>query len=79
MACCNGRGRWFARQKAESSSRVLTVAQALAEDAMVFHDKRIVERGTIADLLKSPKDVRTKRLIEAVSASSSQNSPSPPL
>jgi peptide/nickel transport system ATP-binding protein len=45
-----------------------TVAQALAEDAMVFHDKRIVERGAIADLLKAPKDVRTKRLIEAVSA-----------
>lgn len=45
-----------------------TVAQALAEDAMVFHDKRIVERGAIADLLKAPKDLRTKRLIEAVSA-----------
>ncbi|MBI3678126.1 MAG: ABC transporter ATP-binding protein [Proteobacteria bacterium] len=56
-----------------------TVAQALAEDAMVFHDKRIVERGAIADLLKTPKDVRTKRLIEAVSASQQeQKIPSPP-
>ena len=43
-----------------------TVAQALAEEAMVFKDKKIVERGPIVDILRSPKDPYTKSLIEAV-------------
>jgi peptide/nickel transport system ATP-binding protein len=43
-----------------------TVAQALAEEAMVFKDKKIVERGPIVDILKSPKDPYTKGLIDAV-------------
>ena len=42
------------------------MAQALAEEAMVFKDKKIVERGPIVDILRSPKDPYTKSLIEAV-------------
>ena len=43
-----------------------TVAQALAEDAMVFHDGKLVERGAIVDILRSPRDDATKALIAAV-------------
>jgi peptide/nickel transport system ATP-binding protein len=43
-----------------------TVAQALADEAMVFKDKKIVERGPIVDILRAPKDPYTKELIEAV-------------
>ncbi len=43
-----------------------TVAQALADEAMVFRDGKIVERGAIVDLLRDPKDEATKALIEAV-------------
>ena len=44
----------------------LTVAQALADEAMVFREGRVVERGAIVDLIKTPKDEATKALIEAV-------------
>jgi peptide/nickel transport system ATP-binding protein len=43
-----------------------TVAQALAEDAMVFHDGEPVERGAIALMLRDPKQAATKTLIDAV-------------
>jgi peptide/nickel transport system ATP-binding protein len=43
-----------------------TVAQALAEDAMVFHDGKLVERGAIVDILRSPSEDATKALIAAV-------------
>jgi peptide/nickel transport system ATP-binding protein len=47
----------------------LTVAQALADEAMVFQDGKIVERGSIAHLVRNPQHDATKALIEAVSFS----------
>lgn len=44
-----------------------TVAQALADEAMVFQDKKIVERGSISHIVREPKHEATKALIEAVS------------
>jgi len=41
------------------------VAQALAEDAMFFKDRKVVERGPLRDILKNPKDAETRLLIEA--------------
>jgi peptide/nickel transport system ATP-binding protein len=43
-----------------------TVAQALADEAMVFHDGKLVERGSIAHIVREPKHEATKALIEAV-------------
>ncbi len=43
-----------------------TVAQALAEEAMVFHEGVLVERGSVAELVREPKQPATKALIEAV-------------
>lgn len=43
-----------------------TVAQALADEVMVFKDKKIVERGPIVAVLRAPKDPCTKSMIEAV-------------
>lgn len=43
----------------------VAVAQVLAEDAMFFKDGRMVERGALRDILKSPKDEETRRMIEA--------------
>ncbi len=44
----------------------LSVAQALADEVMVFHDGRVVERGVMRDLLRVPKEPATHALIEAV-------------
>jgi len=52
-----------------------TVAQALADEAMVFKDRKLVERGPIVDILKSPKDPYTRRLIEAVTFPGLSQSP----
>ncbi len=41
------------------------VAEALCDDAMVFEKGRLVERGTIAALLRAPKEAATKALVEA--------------
>ena len=43
-----------------------TVAQALADDAMVLKDRRVVERGPIHEILRAPKDAYTRGLIDAV-------------
>ncbi|MEI9996485.1 MAG: ATP-binding cassette domain-containing protein [Rhizomicrobium sp.] len=43
----------------------MSVAQALADDGMVFKDRRVVERGPLRDILKNPKDAETRALIEA--------------
>ncbi len=43
-----------------------TIAQALAEDAMVFEAGKLVERGSIAHLVHAPKHDATKALIDAV-------------
>ena len=52
-----------------------TVAQALADEAMVFKDMELVERGPIVDILKAPKDPYTKSLIEAVTLPGLSQSP----
>ncbi len=44
------------------------VAQVLAEDAMFFKDRRIVERGRLHDILLNPKDEETRAMIEASGA-----------
>lgn len=44
----------------------MSVAQALSEDAMILADKKVVERGSIAHILRDPKHEATKALIEAV-------------
>ncbi len=41
------------------------VARALSEDAMVFKDGQIVERGAIAELIRAPKHPYTRSLVEA--------------
>jgi len=41
------------------------VAQVLAEDAMIFKDRKVVERGALREILKNPKDEETRRLIDA--------------
>ena len=41
------------------------VAQVLAEDAMFFKDRKIVERGPLRDILRNPKDEETRKMIEA--------------
>lgn len=41
------------------------VARALADEALVFHDGRIVERGPISELLQAPKDAQSRMLVEA--------------
>jgi len=41
------------------------VAEALCDEAMVFDSARMVERGPIADLAKSPREAVTKALVEA--------------
>lgn len=62
------------------------VARALARDALVFDSGRVAERGPISDLLQSPKEAATRRLIDvagfpehhkASPAASSANGPSP--
>jgi peptide/nickel transport system ATP-binding protein len=45
----------------------ITVAQALAEELMVFKNGRIVERGALAEIMRNPKDAYTRSLVEAVS------------
>lgn len=44
-----------------------TVAKALASEAFVFENQRIVERGPMAQILQSPKADITRALIAAVS------------
>jgi peptide/nickel transport system ATP-binding protein len=42
------------------------LALALADEAMVFKDRSIVERGPVGEMLKAPKDDYTKALIAAI-------------
>ncbi|MEI9887210.1 MAG: ATP-binding cassette domain-containing protein [Rhizomicrobium sp.] len=41
------------------------VAQVLAEDAMFFKDRKVVERGPLREILKNPKDEETRKMIDA--------------
>ncbi len=43
------------------------VAEALADDAMIFKDGRVVERGPLRDIVRNPKDEESRKLIEAAS------------
>jgi ABC-type microcin C transport system duplicated ATPase subunit YejF len=43
----------------------ITVAQALAEEVMIFRSGRIVERGALADVLRAPKDAYTRSLVDS--------------
>ncbi len=45
-----------------------SVADAFAEEAFVFQNGRVIERGSLAQLLRAPKETETKRLIDAVTA-----------
>jgi ABC-type microcin C transport system duplicated ATPase subunit YejF len=47
----------------------VSVAQALAEDAMIFKDGHVIERGALPDILRAPKEPHTRMLIEASIAS----------
>jgi peptide/nickel transport system ATP-binding protein len=42
-----------------------TVAQALADDALILRDKRVIARGPIYQLLQDPEDEHVRALIEA--------------
>jgi peptide/nickel transport system ATP-binding protein len=42
----------------------ITVAQALAEELMVFKNGRIVERGALAEVMRNPKDAYTRSLVD---------------
>jgi peptide/nickel transport system ATP-binding protein len=59
------------RAEQQSAFLVITsdfaVAQALADEAMVFDGGRVVERGQIRNLLANPKESATKALVEAAS------------
>ncbi|MDE1987894.1 MAG: ATP-binding cassette domain-containing protein [Alphaproteobacteria bacterium] len=52
-----------------------TVAQALADDAMVFSARKVVERGPIVDMLRAPKSPVTRGLIAAVTMPDLSQSP----
>ena len=43
----------------------VSVAQALAGEAMIFKDGRVIERGPLAEILRAPKEPYTQALIEA--------------
>ena len=43
-----------------------TVAQALADEAFVLKDKKVIERGSIVEILRAPKEAYTRSLIAAV-------------
>jgi ABC-type glutathione transport system ATPase component len=54
-----------------------TVAQALADEAMVFEGGKVVERGPIVDILRAPRHPASRALIEAVTLSEPDLSPDP--
>ena len=43
----------------------MRVAQALADDVMIFKDGKLVERGPLAEIMRSPRDDETRRLLAA--------------
>jgi ABC-type microcin C transport system duplicated ATPase subunit YejF len=43
-----------------------SVAQALADEAMVLKDRHVIERGPIHEILRAPKEAATRALIDAV-------------
>lgn len=53
------------------------VAEALCDDVMVFENGRMVERGTLANVARAPRDAATRALVEAASPQASTASPPP--
>ncbi len=57
------------RQEQQAAFLVVTadfaVARALADDAMIFHEGRMIERGPVRELLRAPKESATRALIGA--------------
>jgi peptide/nickel transport system ATP-binding protein len=47
----------------------MRVAQALGDDAMIFKNGKLVERGPLADIVRAPKDEETRKLLEAAAPS----------
>ncbi|HUO93544.1 MAG TPA: hypothetical protein VMU22_11505, partial [Rhizomicrobium sp.] len=41
------------------------VARALADEVMVLKDKKVIERGAVADILRAAKDPYTRALVAA--------------
>ncbi|MGN6148461.1 MAG: ATP-binding cassette domain-containing protein [Rhizomicrobium sp.] len=54
------------------------LARAFCEDGFVFKDGRIVERGPMATLLRTPQDPHTRKLLEAVAALPAAERAEPP-
>jgi ABC-type glutathione transport system ATPase component len=52
-----------------------SIADAFAEEAFVFENGRVIERGSIAQLLRGARETETKKLIDAVSASALSKTP----
>ena len=46
-------------------SHDLGVVQHIADRVLVLHDGRVVERGTVRQILETPREDYTKALIEA--------------
>ena len=44
------------------------LARSFCEDALVFKDGQVIERGPISAMLRAPKELHTKKLIDAVAA-----------
>jgi len=53
------------------------LARAFCEDGFVFNEGRVVERGSIATLLRAPQDPHTRKLLEAVAVSPPAAAPEP--
>ncbi|HEY2032586.1 MAG TPA: ATP-binding cassette domain-containing protein [Rhizomicrobium sp.] len=53
------------------------LARAFCEDGFVFKDSRVVERGPITALFRTPQDTHTKKLLEAVAAAPAATPPAP--
>jgi ABC-type glutathione transport system ATPase component len=43
----------------------MRIAQALADDIMIFKDGKLVERGLLGDIMRAPKTDETRKLLAA--------------
>jgi ABC-type glutathione transport system ATPase component len=56
----------------------MRVAQALADDAIIFKQGKLVERGPLAEIMRAPKDDETKKLLAAAAPSRGPEPPAAP-
>jgi ABC-type microcin C transport system duplicated ATPase subunit YejF len=54
------------------------LARAFCDDAMVFKGGAVIERGPIPAMLRAPKELHTKKLIDAVAAAPANGLPPAP-